>query len=64
MLDETAPPFILRGSRSLLHLCLVNGAQQSRAEPVAEIQAALRTAKLAGWLFYDSRHSDPLAYRI
>src|SRR3954453_13258567 len=39
-------------------------AQQSSAERVAEIQAALRAAKLDGWLFYDFRHSDPLAYRI
>src|SRR5436190_13505962 len=39
-------------------------AQQSAAEWVTEIQAALRDAKLSGWLFYDFRHSDPLAYRI
>jgi len=39
-------------------------AQQSPADRVAEIQAALRDAKLDGWLFYDFRHSDPLAYRI
>src|ERR1044072_6796929 len=39
-------------------------AQQSPAQRVAEIQAALRDAKLDGWLFYDFRHSDPLAYRI
>src|SRR6188472_1944039 len=39
-------------------------AEQSSAERVAEIQAALREAKLDGWLFYDFRHSDPLAYRI
>src|SRR5258705_56517 len=39
-------------------------AQQSPAERVAEIQTALRAAKLDGWLFYDFRHSDPLAYRI
>src|SRR5437762_12717198 len=39
-------------------------AQQSPEERVAEIQAALREAKLDGWLFYDFRHSDPLAYRI
>jgi Xaa-Pro aminopeptidase len=39
-------------------------AQQSPAERVAEIQSALREAKLDGWLFYDFRHSDPLAYRI
>src|SRR5438105_14594169 len=40
------------------------GAQQSPAERVAEIQAALRDAKLDGWLFYDFRHSDPLAHRL
>jgi Xaa-Pro dipeptidase len=39
-------------------------AQQSPAERVTEIQAALRGAKLDGWLFCDFRHSDPLAYRI
>jgi hypothetical protein len=39
-------------------------AEQSPAERIAEIQAALREAKLEGWLFYDFRHSDPLAYRI
>ena len=39
-------------------------AEQTPAERVAEIQAALRDAKLDGWLFYDFRHSDPLAYRI
>src|SRR5262245_1814590 len=39
-------------------------AEQSPADRVAEIQVALREAKLDGWLFYDFRHSDPLAYRI
>ena len=39
-------------------------AQESPAQRVAEIQTALRDAKLDGWLFYDFRHSDPLAYRI
>src|SRR5438128_9183195 len=39
-------------------------AEQCPTERVAEIQAALRDAKLDGWLFYDFRHSDPLAYRI
>jgi len=33
-------------------------AEQSSTERVAEIQAALRDAKLDGWLFYDFRHSD------
>ncbi len=42
----------------------MNAQQESPAERVAEIQAALRDAKLDGWLFYDFRHSDPLAYRI
>src|SRR6267378_4638841 len=51
---------------AVLCLALVSSmnAQQSPAERVAEIQAALRAAKLDGWLFYDFRHSDPLAYRI
>jgi len=39
-------------------------AQQRPIDRVTEIQAALRAAKLDGWLFYDFRHSDPLAYRI
>src|SRR5215210_7959496 len=44
-------------------------AQEARAgdeqvKRVAEIQAALREANLDGWLFYDFRRSDPLAYRI
>src|SRR5436190_3867128 len=50
----------------VLGLTLVGSmpAQQSPAERVAEIQAGLRDARLDGWLFYDFRHSDPLAYRI
>lgn len=39
-------------------------ADQSPGDRVAEIQAALREAKLDGWLFYDFRGSDPLAPRI
>jgi Xaa-Pro aminopeptidase len=39
-------------------------AASTRPEHVAEIQHAVRAAKLDGWLFYDFRHSDPLAYRI
>lgn len=38
--------------------------QSSPAERVAEIQSALKEAGLDGWLFYDFRKSDPLAYRI
>jgi len=35
------------------------------AKRVADIQAALReTPAIEGWLFYDFRHSDPLAYRV
>ncbi|MCA1621952.1 MAG: M24 family metallopeptidase [Acidobacteria bacterium] len=45
------------------------GAQEARpgdeqVKRVAEIQTALREANLDGWLFYDFRRSDPLAYRI
>ncbi|MFL6336186.1 MAG: M24 family metallopeptidase [Pyrinomonadaceae bacterium] len=54
-----------------LALLLSNAARAQDAQPgdeqvkrVAEIQAALREANLDGWLFYDFRHSDPLAYRI
>jgi len=34
------------------------------AARVREIQGALKSAGLDGWLFYDFRQSDPLAYRI
>ena len=37
---------------------------ESQAARVREIQVALREAGLDGWLFYDFRRSDPLAYRI
>jgi Xaa-Pro aminopeptidase len=36
----------------------------ANAERVADIQRALCEAGLDGWLFYDFRQSDPLAYRI
>src|SRR5712692_559220 len=28
------------------------------------VQAALREARLDGWLFYDHHHRDPIAYRV
>ena len=34
------------------------------AEQLARIQAALQQQKLDGWLFYDFRGSDPIAYRV
>jgi Xaa-Pro aminopeptidase len=37
---------------------------EEQAARVREIQAALKEAGLDGWLFYDFRRSDPLAYRI
>src|SRR5437763_15263995 len=37
---------------------------ETPAARIKNIQAALREAKLDGWLFYDFRGSDPLAYRI
>src|SRR6476620_8717469 len=39
-------------------------AQADQSTRVAEIQAALRRAKLDGWLFYDFRGSDILIPRI
>jgi Xaa-Pro dipeptidase len=42
----------------------MHAQRRSPAERLAEIQSALRDAKLDGWLFYDFRKSDPLAYRI
>src|SRR5205085_8855794 len=36
----------------------------ANAQRVADIQRALRASGLDGWLFYDFRQSDPLAYRI
>ncbi|MGA9996256.1 MAG: M24 family metallopeptidase [Pyrinomonadaceae bacterium] len=53
----------------LFALLLLTFSVHARAETPQEqrvqaIQAALREAKLSGWLFYDFRGSDPLAYRI
>ncbi|HEY0080481.1 MAG TPA: M24 family metallopeptidase [Pyrinomonadaceae bacterium] len=39
-------------------------AATTASERVASIQSALRETGLDGWLFYDFRKSDPLAYRI
>jgi Xaa-Pro dipeptidase len=41
-----------------------NGNDSANASRVAEIQRSLKDAGLDGWLFYDFRQSDPLAYRI
>jgi Xaa-Pro aminopeptidase len=56
---------------TLLLLTLAPCARAQGARPgdeqsarVREIQAALRDAGLDGWLFYDFRRSDPLAYRV
>ncbi len=35
-----------------------------QTQRISNIQTALQIAQLDGWLFYDFRHSDPLAYRI
>ena len=37
---------------------------EAQGQRVRDIQAALAESKLDGWLFYDFRKSDPLAYRI
>jgi Xaa-Pro dipeptidase len=56
---------------ALVLLTFARASAQEAARPgdeqtkrVAEIQSALREANLDGWLFYDFRRSDPLAYRI
>src|SRR2546423_12674908 len=41
-----------------------HAGEATNAERVEDIQRALREAGLDGWLFYDFRQSDPLAYRI
>ncbi|HEX8495007.1 MAG TPA: M24 family metallopeptidase [Pyrinomonadaceae bacterium] len=46
------------------HAAFAQGEKETSAERVREIQAALTEAKIDGWLFYDFRGSDPLAYRI
>lgn len=43
---------------------MMASTQNSQSDRVAEIQRALAQAQLDGWLFYDFRKSDPLAYRI
>jgi Xaa-Pro aminopeptidase len=49
---------------TLLIFSLDARAQGEAPERVRDIQAALREAGVDGWLFYDFRGSDPLAYRI
>jgi Xaa-Pro aminopeptidase len=34
------------------------------AKRIADIQRALQKERIGGWLFYDFRHSDPIAYRV
>lgn len=48
----------------LFTVALTNLAQADRSARIAEIQTALRTEKLDGWLFYDFRGSDILTPRI
>src|SRR5919112_2437081 len=55
------PPNKLRKGNHERMTTTEGGANAAR---VADIQAALRGAGLDGWLFYDFRQSDPLAYRI
>lgn len=63
-LSQTGGTFLAASILCFISIASMRGQQQSPAERVTEIQAALREAKLDGWLFYDFRHSDPLAYRI
>jgi Xaa-Pro dipeptidase len=54
--------------RALLLIVLFSFTAHAQTEATAErvraIQTALQAAGLDGWLFYDFRGSDPLAYRI
>ena len=60
--------FLIKFTLSLSLLCFAFPpgvrAQGEASARVEAIQAALREAGLDGWLFYDFRGSDPLAYRI
>src|SRR3954469_7636385 len=56
--------FTITLTLALLLLSLSAHAQETPAGRVKAIQAALQEAKIDGWLFYDFRGSDPLAYRI
>src|ERR1044072_2500267 len=55
--------FLFASAFALLLVTPNMRAEPTPAERVAEIQKALQTAKLDGWLFYDFRGSDPLAVR-
>jgi Xaa-Pro aminopeptidase len=57
-------PFFLLAAFTTLMACSIMRANPTPNERVTAIQAALREAKLDGWLFYDFRGSDPLAPRI
>jgi Xaa-Pro dipeptidase len=55
----------MRGARASSSADLAINVKSSRMTPrLEEIALALRDARLDGWLFYDFRVSDPLAYRI
>ncbi len=56
--------FFLTSIAALVSPLVQMRAALSSENRVAEIQSALRAAKLDGWLFYDFRGSDPLALRI
>ncbi len=42
----------------------MNSMSPMQTDRIQRIQAALREAKVDGWLFYDHHHRDPIAYRI
>jgi Xaa-Pro aminopeptidase len=48
----------------LLSFSVAQAQTETPVERVKAIQAALAEAGIDGWLFYDFRGSDPLAYRI
>src|ERR1700712_26628 len=61
---KLARSFVLASIFAFLSFVPQMPASQSPADRIAEIQNALRIAKVDGWLFYDFRGSDPLALRV
>ena len=60
IIDHLAASLTARGPDEY-DASMVTKALQQR---ISEIQQSLRDAGVDGWLFYDFRYSDPLAYRI
>ena len=53
-----------RSIHFLFSFCWINRCRTISGGTGGRNSGCLARAKLDGWLFYDFRHSDPLAYRI